>query len=118
MKKLLSVLMKHIDRRTALFVIAVMVSSVLCVQFFSQKEVYYRNGALHEVTWRYNSTVAQLEDGLYVSVFDKITRVQTVRIYSQSKGGAVRTSIINDWQKRITVLGEDGNILYEKTLAE
>lgn len=88
----------------------------LSSRFFSQREVGFRNGALQEKTWRYNSSISKVEDDYLVSTFDKITKTTTIKTFSISQEKLVRTVIINETTGEISVLGENGEPLYEETV--
>lgn len=107
-------------RRTCLFIIVIVavIFAGVSIQVFSQREIYFRNGALHETTWRYNSTISQVKDDYLVSTFDKITGITTIQTFSLSKEKVVRTVVVNESLDKVVVSGEDGETLYEGTLTE
>lgn len=94
----------------------VLVLLFLGVCFFSQREITVRNGAVHDKTWRYNSSMAEV-DGMFIfSTYDKLRDTTTIRTFSLSDDRLIRMTVV-DGVDRISVY-ENGELIYEKDLDE
>lgn len=100
-----------------LFVLGIL-GFVVVIQFFSQHEISFRNGQVLETTWRYRSSMAQSDDTVMVSTYDKITGTTKSQVFSLTEDALVRTEIVNERRNQVTVIGEDGKILREGPLME
>ena len=98
------------------FLVVVLVLGTVGSRFFSQREICFRNGAIQEKSWRYNSSISQVADDYLVSTFDKLTRTTTIETFSISQEKVIRTVLINEKTGEIRVLGEDGELLHEETV--
>ncbi len=108
-------------KRKAYCVFAIAISvliilCIVCIHFFSQRRIIYDNKALHEYTWRYNSSIMQEGKDVLISTYDKITKKTMIQRYSPGEEGPVRTVIVDSDLEEVTVLDKNGNVLSKEPI--